>query len=278
MPLPLTAVFDALADPRRNTKNKLHRLTDLLIIATCAVLCGAQSWDAIAEYGETKESFFRRFLPLTNGIPSADTFARVFAKLAPDAFSQAFGRWMVAACEGTGLIPIALDGKSARRAKQNTATGCLTVVSAWATQNRLTLGQVAVPEGSNEISVIPELLRTRDLAGALVTIDAAGCQTENAKIIRARGGHYLLAVTGKQPSLRAAAEALFSDACAWDFLGIALDEFASVEDRNGRHEERYVTVLYQPGGLPAAWADAAAIVQVNRERAVGGKNTTTTHY
>src|SRR6478609_9388391 len=125
-PLPIAAIFDDLPDPRRETANKLHHLTDLLIIATCAVIGGAESWEAIAEYGRTKEAFFRRFLPLENGIPSPDTFERVFAKLAPGAFSRAFGRWMTSACEATGLVPIAIDGKSARRAKKSTATGCLT--------------------------------------------------------------------------------------------------------------------------------------------------------
>ena len=114
-PLPLTAVFADLPDPRRETANKLHRLTDILAIATCAVIGGAESWEAIAEYGRTKEPFFRRFLPLANGIPSPDTFERVFAKLDPAAFARAFGRWMAAACEATGLVPIAIDGKSARR-------------------------------------------------------------------------------------------------------------------------------------------------------------------
>jgi predicted transposase YbfD/YdcC len=278
MPLPITAVFDELPDPRRETENKLHRLTDILTIATCAVICGADSWEAIAEYGRTKEAFFRRFLPLPHGIPSADTFARVFAKLDPGAFSQAFGRWMAAACEGTGLIPVAIDGKAARRAKQNTATGCLTVVSAWATENRLTLGQVAVPDGSNEIGVIPELLRTLDLAGALVTIDAAGCQVENARIIREQGGHYLLAVKGNQPALHAAVERVCTQACERDFVGVAMDGQAVVEDGHGRHEERYVTVFTDPEGLPEAWPDVAAVVQVNREREVNGTNTTTTHF
>jgi predicted transposase YbfD/YdcC len=278
MPLPITTVFDELPDPRRETENKLHRLTDILTIATCAVICGADSWDAIAAYGQTKEPFFRRFLPLANGIPSADTSARVFAKLDPAAFSQAFGRWMAAACEGTGLVPIAIDGKAARRAKQNTATGCLTVVSAWATANRLTLGQVAVPDGSNETGVIPELLRVLDLAGALVTIDAAGCQVENARLIREQGGHYLLAVKGNQPSLCAAVEAVFAQACACDFVGVAADGCAEVEEGHGRHEERYVTVLTDPKGLPKEWPDVAAVVQVNRERGVGGKNTTASHY
>src|SRR5436853_4359389 len=115
-PLPLTAVFDDLPDPRRETRNKLHRLTDLLVIATCAVIGGAESWEAIAEYGRTKADFFQRFLPLPNGIPSPDTFERVFAKLASGAFAQAFGRWMAGACEATGLVAIAVDGKSARRA------------------------------------------------------------------------------------------------------------------------------------------------------------------
>src|SRR4051812_35735979 len=186
-PLALTTVFDDLPDPRRNTENKLHWLTDILVITTCAVIGGAETWEAIAEYGRTKEAFFRRFLRLDNGIPSADTFGRVFAKLDPGAFAQAFGRWMAAACEATGLVPVAIDGKSARAAKRNTATGCLTVVSAWATENRLVLGQVAVPDGSNEIGAIPELLRALDLAGAIVTIDAAGCQVENATIIREQG-------------------------------------------------------------------------------------------
>jgi predicted transposase YbfD/YdcC len=277
-PLPITAVFDELPDPRRETENKLHRLTDILALATCAVICGADSWDAIAEYGQTKEPFFRRFLRLPNGIPSADTFARVFAKLDPAAFSRAFGRWMAAACAGTGLVAVAVDGKSARRAKRNTATGCLTVVSAWAAENRLTLGQVAVPDGSNEVGAIPELLRALDLAGAIVTIDAAGCQVENARIIREQGGHYLLAVKGNQPSLSGAVEAVFARACERDFVGVAQDGDAAVAGGHGRHEERYVTVIADPEGLPGEWPDVAAVVQVNREREVGGENTSTTHY
>ena len=202
-----TAVFDDLPDPRRDTRNKLHRLTDILAIATCAVIGGAESWEAIAEYGRTKADFFRRFLPLDNGIPSPDTFERVFAKLDPGAFARAFGRWMAAACEATGLVPIAIDGKSARRAKRDTATVPDTWSAPGPAENRLILGQVAVADGSNEIAAIPELLRVLDLAGAIVTIDAAGCQTENAEIIRGRGGDYLLAVKGNQPTLRAAVEA-----------------------------------------------------------------------
>src|SRR4051812_3840945 len=277
-PPPIAAIFADLPDPRRETANKLHHLSDILVIATCAMIGGAESWEAIAEYGRTKADFFRRFLPLANGIPSPDTFERVFAKLDPGAFAQAFGRWMAAACEATGLIPIAIDGESARRAKRNTATGCLTVVSAWATENRLTLGQVAVPDGSNEIGVIPDLLRTLDLSGAIVTSDAAGCQVANAGIIRGQGGHYLLTVKDNQPTLRAAVERVVEEACEADFVGVAMDGDEATDDAHGRHEERYVTVISNPEGIPADWPDVAAAVQVNREREVDGERTCTSHY
>jgi predicted transposase YbfD/YdcC len=277
-PLPLTAVFDDLPDPRRDTRNKLHRLTDILVIATCAVISGAESWEAIAEYGRTKADFFGRFLPLDNGIPSPDTFERVFAELDPGAFSQAVGRWMAAACQATGLVPVAIDGKSARAAKRDTATGCLHVVTAWAAETRLVLGAAAVADGSNEIAAIPELLGTLELAGTIVTIDAAGCQVENARIIRERQGHYLLAVKDNQPSLRAAVEAVFERACEADFVGVHSDGHEEIDDAHGRHEERDVTVVYDPTGLPACWPEAAAVVLVNRSREVAGQRTTTSHY
>src|SRR5262245_34079727 len=116
-PLPLATLFDDLPDPRRDTENKLHRLADILVIATCAVIGAAGAGAAIAEYRRTQEAFFRRFLPLENGIPRPDTFGRVFARLDPAAFAQVFGSWMAAACEATGLVPVALDGQSARAAK-----------------------------------------------------------------------------------------------------------------------------------------------------------------
>jgi predicted transposase YbfD/YdcC len=137
---------------------------------------------------------------------------------------------------------------------------------------------VAVADGSNEIGAIPELLGALDLAGAIVTIDAAGCQVENARIIREQGGHYLLAVKGNQPSLRDAVEAVFAEACERDFVGVAEDGDATVEEGHGRREERYVTVITDPEGLPDAWPDVAAVVQVNRERETAGKGASTTHY
>lgn len=278
MPLPIAAVFADLPDPRIDTANKLHALTDILTIALCATIGGANGWEQIAEYGRRKEAFFRRFLPLANGIPSHDTFYRVFAALDPAAFARRFGAWMAAACEGTGLTPIAIDGKSARRAKRANATGCLHVVSAWATTNRLTLGQVVVPDGTNEIGVIPELLRVLDLAGAIVTIDAAGCQTENARLIRAGEGHYLLTVKGNQPALHEAVRAVFERADAAGFEATRFDHHTTAAEGHGRVEERSVSVIYEPKGLPPDWPDVAAVVSVLRERVVNGTATTTVHY
>ena len=277
-PLPLTAVFADVPDPRRETRNKLHLLSDILVLATCAVIGGAESWDGIAVFGRAKEAFFRRFLPLENGIPSPDTFERVFAKLDPTAFAAAFGRWLTAALGTTGLVPIAIDGKSVRGSKKATSTGCLHLVSAWATEARLTLGQVSVPDGSNEIAVIPELLAALELKGSVVTLDAAGCQKAIARQIRDQGGDYVLAVKGNQPALHAAVERVFAAACEAGFEGVAHDGHGSGEVGHGRAEERYAVMISDPTGLPPEWPDVAAVVQVSRERTVGDRTATTTHY
>jgi predicted transposase YbfD/YdcC len=176
---------------------------------------------------------------------------------------------MAAACQAAGLVPVAIDGKSARRAKRATATGCLHLVTAWAAENRLVLGQVTVPDGSNEVAAIPELLRTLDLAGAIVTLDAAGCQVANAQEVLRQGGLYLLAVKGNQPGLAEAVGAVFERACATDFAGMATDGHEATEDAHGRHEERYVTVIYDPPGV-------AAVVEVNRVRQGSGPRRPTT--
>ena len=272
----LTSVFADVPDPRRDTKNKIHRLTDILTIATCAVIAGADGWEQIAEYGRRKETFFRRFLELPNGIPSHDTFNRVFAKLDPEVFADRFGQWMTSACEAAGLVHVAIDGKSARRAAQGTFTGCLHLVEAWAVENRLILGMRAVPEGGHEITTIPDLLAALDLEGALVTIDAAGCQTEIVKQIRDQGGDYLVTVKGNQPKLQAAVVAAFERAGETEFEGCSM--VSSVEDGHGRHEERYVTVIKNPTGLPDGWTDVRAVVMVGRERTVAGTSTSSAHF
>jgi predicted transposase YbfD/YdcC len=278
MPLPISEVLADLPDPRRETDNKLHRLVDILTLAVCAVIGGAETWDTIAEYARSKETFFRRFLELPNGLPSPDTFSRVFARLDPKAFADRFGRWMASACSATGLIPIAVDGKSNRAARKATATGCLHTVSAFATQARLTLGQVAVAEGSNEVAAIPDLLEALDLTGAVVTIDAAGCQRENARIITEGGGHYLLCVKGNQPGLLTAVQGVFDQAEATAYHGLTFDHYSKGEEGHGRVEFRSVAVIHDPVGLPEDWEGVTAVVEVARRREVAGVSTTTTHY
>jgi len=276
-PLSLAHHFADLPDPRID-RTKKHALGDILVIALCAVVCGADPWEDIEEFGRAKEPLFRRSLGLPNGIPSHDTFYRVFAALDPRKFADCFGRWMAAVCEATGLVHIAVDGKAVRGTGGNTFSGCLHLVSAWAAENRLILGQQAVAGHSNEITAIPELLNALDLAGAVVTIDAAGCQTEIAERIRGEGGHYVLAVKGNQPTLDAAVRGLVTAAFDADFAGLRHDACEAAEDGHGRHEERYVTVLYDPPGLPADWPDVAAVVAVSRERRAGGKSSSETGY
>ena len=269
--LAFTDHFADLPDPRLD-RTKKHALGDILVIALCAVIGAAESWPDIEAFGRAKHDWFQRFLALPNGIPSHDTFRRVFAALNPVRFAACFSRWMTALCASCGLKPIAIDGKAARRSPKATASGCLHLVSAWATANRLVLGQQEVAEGSNEITAIPELLRVLDLTGALVTIDAAGCQVEIARQIRAQGGDYLLAVKGNQPALHEACQRLLFEGFEGDFAGVRHDAHQSVEKGHGRHEERYVTVIYDPVGLPEEWVDVKAVVAVSRDRQVKDKN------
>ena len=174
----------------------------------------------------------------------------------------------------TGLRHIAIDGKAVRAAPGDTFSGCLHLVNAWAAENRLILGQESVPAGTHEIAAIPEFLKILALKGALVTIDAAGFQKEIAKHVRGEGGDYLLAVKGNQPSLQEAVLAVFDQALEVDFAGVEHDGHEQAKDGHGRHEERYVTVIYDPTGLPADWPDVAAVILVGRERMVRRRTNT----
>lgn len=269
--------FADLPDPRVD-RTKKHALGDILVIALCAVVCGADSWEEVEAFGEAKHDWLKGFLALPNGIPSHDTFYRVFARLDPQALGKCVAGWMTGVCEAAGLRHIAIDGKAARSAPRNTFSGCLHLVSAWAAENRLILGQQPVADGSHEIAAVPELLEVLDLHGALVTLDAAGCQEEIAEQIREGGGHYLLAVKGNQPALHGAVFGAFDRACEADFAGVKHDGHESVEGGHGRHEERYVTVIYDPEGLPPEWPDVAAVILVGRGREVKGKRTDSAHY
>jgi predicted transposase YbfD/YdcC len=266
----LTGLFADLPDPRVERTRK-HPLSDTLVITVCAVICGADTSEEVERFGQAKHGWLRRFLALPHGIPSHDTFNRVFAALDPEKFGARFARRMAALCETTGLRQIAVDGKAVRRAPRDTCSGCLHLVSAWAAGSRLVPGQEAVADGSHEIAAIPELLRVLDLAGALVTIDAAGCQAGIVQRIRNQGGHYLLTVKGNQPTLRDAMRGLFERALDGEFAGLRHDTHEVTEEGHGRREWRGVTAVYDPPGLPAGWAGVAAAVLVTRERRAGGR-------
>ncbi len=183
-PLDIAHHFANLPDPRHPHFCDRHSLTDILVIALTAVLCGAKSWQAIAAFGTAKQVWFRTIgLQLRNGIPAHDTFLRIFAALDPDAFQQAFTGWINSVCRTLGFCHIPIDGKTVRGSRGPDGTA-LHLVSAWASEHRLTLAQVAVADKSNEITAIPRLLQMLDLHGALVSIDAMGCQKDIARGIR----------------------------------------------------------------------------------------------
>ncbi len=265
--------FANLPDPRHPAFQEHHLLSDLLVIALCAVLSGARSWDAIARFGRSKEAWLRSLgLTLPNGLPSHDTYNRLFAAVDPLAFQHCFTGWINAVCDTLGFTHIPVDGKTLRGSRGPDGTA-LHLVSAWATAHRLTLAQVAVADKSNEITAIPELLKLLDLQGALVSIDALGCQKAIAQQIRDGGGDYLLAVKDNQPTLHADLQAAFERALALELEGVRHDLFVTEETSHGRSEERVYLVLYEPEGLSTAgeWADLKAVVQVLRTRQQGGE-------
>jgi len=262
--------FAAVADPR-DARFITHRLGDLLTIALCALLSGAKSFEDMAAFGRAKEGWLRGLgLALPGGIPSHDNFRDVFRHLAPGAFQDGFTSWINAACARLGFDHVQVDGKALRGSRGVGGT-CLCLVSAWVGANALTLGQVAVEDKSNEVTAIPRLLRLLELNGALVSIDALGCQKEVAQAIRDTGADYLLQVKGNQPTLEADLTARFEAASAADFEGFEHDLFLWEGRGHGREEERLCAVLYDLDGLRTRdeGVDLQAIVRVERTRRVG---------
>src|SRR5215213_6021356 len=190
------SLFDSLGevpDPRRE-RTKLHQLVDILVIAVCATICAAETWEEIAEFGQAKESWFRKFLALPNGIPSHDTFRRVFLRINPRKLQEAFLVWVRSVAEVADGEVIAIDGKQARGARTADGKEGLRMVSAWACEQRLVLGQLKTAEKSNEITAVPLLLELLELKGCIVTVDAMGCQTAVAAQIIKQGAAYVLSV------------------------------------------------------------------------------------
>jgi predicted transposase YbfD/YdcC len=272
-PLDMPSHFASLPDPRHPAFRDRHLLGEVVAIALCAVLSGATSWDRIAIFGRRKQEWLRSLaLTLPNGVPSHDTFNRIFATLAPQHFRDCFNGWLCSVCDSLGVAHIPIDGKALRGTRGPDGT-CLHLVSAWAAEGRLTLAQVAVADKSNEITAIPELLKILDLEGALVSIDAIGCQKEIASGVLGAGGDYLLAVKENQPTLHADIVAAFADAEEIGFRGVQHDSHTTKESGHGRQEERRYTVLYDLDGLSTRddWEGLTSAVRVVRSRRQGDK-------
>jgi predicted transposase YbfD/YdcC len=269
--------FADLADPRLD-RTRYHELMDIIVIAICATICGAEGWVDIANYGIAKQEWLQTFLALPNGIPSHDTFRRVFCLLDPTSFLVCWQRWIDVLSTGLGLKRIAIDGKVARRSfDRATGKAALHLVSAWATEQHLVLGQVAVDKKSNEITAIPKLLELLDVSGAIVTIDAMGCQKEIAAKICAGGGDYVLSVKDNQPHLLADIEPCFAQGMETDFADLDYSCHTEEHHGHGRVETLCVQTILQPEGIrdEALWQDLKAITMVFCERQEQGKEATT---
>ena len=272
-PKTLVEHFSILEDIR-DPKNRRHLLIDTLIIAITAVICGADGFTQIEEFGKSNETWFRKFLKLDNGIPSHDTFGRVFSLLSPAAFQECFRAWIesVRAVHGGEEI-VAIDGKSLRRSHdRKRGLGPLHMVSAWAVNSRVVLGQRATEAKSNEITAIPELLETLMLRGCIVTIDAMGCQKAIAEKIVDRGGDYVLALKGNQSTLAEQVEEAFIDADARDYEGVQSDYFETVERGHGRCETRRYWTLGDLDGIARKdqWKKLNAVGMVQSIRELDG--------
>lgn len=283
MPLsPFVAHFASLPDPRVD-RTKKHLLLDLLLIALLAVICGAEGWEDMETFGHAKERFLRERLGLAlpHGIPSHDTFRRVFARLDPEAFGRAFTAWTkTLRLTRRGEI-LALDGKTLRHSF-DTAQGQAPIhlVTAWAASHRLVLAQVKVSDKSNEITAFPALLSLLDLDGCTVTIDAMGCQREIARQIVEQGGDYVLAVKENQPTLLANIRLFFDDVRDNGAGAIRVSAYRSVEKDHGRIETRTYcqtdTIDWLEG--KEKWAGLCSIGRVESRRRIGETQTVETRY
>lgn len=277
-PLTINQYFRKLKDPRIN-RHKKHLLIDIVSITICAVICGCNDWQQIETFAQGRHAWLKTFLRLPNGIPSHDTLERVFDRLDPLAFQACFREWMNALHNALGLSPIAIDGKTLRGSGAD-GLKALHLVSAWATANCLSLGQVAVEEKSNEITAIPKLLELLDLHGALVTIDAMGCQKEIAAKIVDGGGDYVLTAKDNQPSLVGDIEACFEKAAETDFVDVNHDSYTTENKGHGRKETRHYQIITNPEGMPsrADWKELKVIGMCYTETERDGKVSSETHY
>jgi len=268
--------FRSLKDPRVVGRTR-HRLSDIIVMAICAVIANCDDWPDIALFAQKREDWFGRFLHLENGVPAHDTFERVFAALDPRTLERCCLAWLREVAGLVGLTHIAIDGKTVCGSGK---LGPLHLVSAWATQARVSLGQVAVDGQSNEITAIPALLKLLDLNGALVTIDAIGCQTAIAKKIVAGGGDYVLVVKANQGRLLEDIQETVTRALDGQLPKRAVRTHTTRDEGHGRMEERTCVVVTNLAGIRdrSAWPRLKAVGMCCRHRTIDGKTSTEVRY
>jgi predicted transposase YbfD/YdcC len=270
--------FEDLPDPRAGP-NAVHKLVDIIVIAVCAVIAGCEACTQMAEYGRRKESWLRRFLELPRGIPSHDTFSRVLALLDATKFQECFMRWAAALHQATGGKIVAIDGKTLRRSFDGAkGRGPLHLVSAWCSENHVSLGQLAVDAKTNEITAIPELLELLEIPGAIVTIDAAGCQRAIVSKIRQQKADYVLALKKNQNTLYEDVAARFEQLQAQQ--SAPCNVYETHEKGHGREERRTTYALPVPGNLPQRdlWKDLQSIGMVVSRRVLNGREESQVRY
>jgi len=265
MPLPVDnlswACLESVVDPRAK-RSRRHKLVDILVIALCGFLAGCEGWVDVELFGIAKRKWLEKFLELPNGIPSHDTFGRVFALLDPHQLACVLRQFVQAVTGSLEGEAVAIDGKTlAGSGESTTAKQALHLVSAWATEHGVVLGQVVTADHSNEITAIPRLLQLLDVHGATVTIDAMGCQKEIARQVRDQGADYVLAVKGNQKNLEEAVQFHMGRGHS----KVARSKLQTREKNHGRKEQRTYTARAAPSSIRRHWPDAQSIVRVCRE-------------
>ena len=273
--------FVDVEDPRIE-RTKRHQLIDVITIAICAVICGADSWVAIETYGKAKQKWLDHVLELPNGIPSHDTFARIFALINPEQFQECFASWIKSVALLTDGEVIAIDGKSLKNSyDKKLGNRAINMVSAWVTSKKLVLAQIKVDKKTNEITAIPKLIKVLDIAGCLITIDAIGCQKEIVNLISQKDGDYIIALKKNQKNLYESVELLFKEAISKRNKGSSASDYSTRESGHGREEIRNYLMLSDVSNQidPAQkWNKLNSIGMIESVRTENGKTTVETRY